>query len=495
MVELNDDRVGDSNAQCDLCGVDYKRSKMRKMWTGTLRCFGPGTTNCWEPRQPQDFVRGVVDRQGLRDPRPQNIHFLPLACPDKIEVTGGEAFAFDVLANDTYATLSTITWVNIPDAGTEGVITYTDAGAAEQTVVAGVAISVADYNSPMFTAASNADGTLPLYFYDIVDTQGFTSRSYLCVDATPLGLQFFNIVFLVDASDGAVTAGSNSLAIAEAVGDVNGDAKSNSHFDMSLQIIDEILAQFVADGIGSNVRVGIFSFESQIPGAEESPSPAAALTSGTTTVFTPTTDFSAIYADYVTAGTPFGDNGSDLVDNGIAYFAPALEAANDFIEAVATGNDVNLAYFITASVGADVGNDYVGAGGPGVPDGTPDGFIPVEVLESLPTVGPLFEALDLTDVPLSIEMLRAADLGIEVETIYFGGSIATNSALYALENAGINFNLAPLGDFNTQSIGDRTDLNAFLATLSDTIDLTGDAFLTEGGDTLIAENGDRLILE
>lgn len=62
---------GDANAICDRCGFKYKLSMLKKEWTGSKTCNGPGTNNCWEPRHPQDFVRGRADKQTVHDPRPE----------------------------------------------------------------------------------------------------------------------------------------------------------------------------------------------------------------------------------------------------------------------------------------------------------------------------------------------------------------------------------------------------------------------------------------
>lgn len=51
---------GDWNAACALCGHKFKASMLRKHWTGDYRC-----ELCWEPRQPQDWVKAVPD-----DPTP-----------------------------------------------------------------------------------------------------------------------------------------------------------------------------------------------------------------------------------------------------------------------------------------------------------------------------------------------------------------------------------------------------------------------------------------
>lgn len=62
---------GDPPAICDRCGFKYHLSQLRKEWTGFMVCHGPGTNDCWEPRHPQEFVRGVRDRQHVPNARPE----------------------------------------------------------------------------------------------------------------------------------------------------------------------------------------------------------------------------------------------------------------------------------------------------------------------------------------------------------------------------------------------------------------------------------------
>jgi hypothetical protein len=50
---------GDWNVICDYCGKKMKQSQCRLTWDNFLVC----SDTCWEPRQPQDFVRGKVDKQ------------------------------------------------------------------------------------------------------------------------------------------------------------------------------------------------------------------------------------------------------------------------------------------------------------------------------------------------------------------------------------------------------------------------------------------------
>ena len=60
---------GDYNAICDRCGFKFKFSELKKEWDGLYVCTANG---CWEPRQPQDFVRGVNDHQSVPVSRPEN---------------------------------------------------------------------------------------------------------------------------------------------------------------------------------------------------------------------------------------------------------------------------------------------------------------------------------------------------------------------------------------------------------------------------------------
>lgn len=49
---------GDNNVICDVCGFKVKASQTRRRWDGLVVC-----REDWEPRHPQDFVRGRRDRQ------------------------------------------------------------------------------------------------------------------------------------------------------------------------------------------------------------------------------------------------------------------------------------------------------------------------------------------------------------------------------------------------------------------------------------------------
>jgi hypothetical protein len=49
---------GDNNCLCDRCGRKRKASTLRATWDGLMVC----RDTCWEPRHPQDFVRGKPER-------------------------------------------------------------------------------------------------------------------------------------------------------------------------------------------------------------------------------------------------------------------------------------------------------------------------------------------------------------------------------------------------------------------------------------------------
>jgi len=67
-------KLGDYNAICRVCGFKRKASELRLRWDGVYVC-----KEDWEPRQPQDFVRGVPDEQAPPWTQPEvRPVFLPL---------------------------------------------------------------------------------------------------------------------------------------------------------------------------------------------------------------------------------------------------------------------------------------------------------------------------------------------------------------------------------------------------------------------------------
>ena len=57
---------GDFWRICDVCGFKCRASETSKRWDGLMVC-----REDFEPRHPQDFVRGRLDRQNVPDPRPE----------------------------------------------------------------------------------------------------------------------------------------------------------------------------------------------------------------------------------------------------------------------------------------------------------------------------------------------------------------------------------------------------------------------------------------
>lgn len=59
-------KLGQWNAICDLCGLEFKSAKLRKNWRGTMVC-----SRCYETRNPQDFIRVRGERPAPPWTRPE----------------------------------------------------------------------------------------------------------------------------------------------------------------------------------------------------------------------------------------------------------------------------------------------------------------------------------------------------------------------------------------------------------------------------------------
>lgn len=57
---------GNWKAVCDSCGRIVLASELQQRWDGFMV-----DSRCWEPRHPQDFVRGVADYQAPPFTRPE----------------------------------------------------------------------------------------------------------------------------------------------------------------------------------------------------------------------------------------------------------------------------------------------------------------------------------------------------------------------------------------------------------------------------------------
>jgi hypothetical protein len=80
-------RLGDWNAVCYMCGFKFKASMLVRYWQGFYVC-----DQCYEIRQPQDFVRGVPDTQAppWTQPEPEDV-FIPICTPNTITAYPGFA--------------------------------------------------------------------------------------------------------------------------------------------------------------------------------------------------------------------------------------------------------------------------------------------------------------------------------------------------------------------------------------------------------------------
>lgn len=58
-------KPGDHWLVCDSCGLDYRRSEMRMRWDKLMVC-----QKDWEPRHPQEFVRGIKEKIAVDIARP-----------------------------------------------------------------------------------------------------------------------------------------------------------------------------------------------------------------------------------------------------------------------------------------------------------------------------------------------------------------------------------------------------------------------------------------
>lgn len=79
-------KLGDYNAICWECGFKFKASKLKKHWKGYYTC-----KECWEPRQPQDFVRAVPDDMSVPWSQTAVVEFLPGCTPNGSSAVPGQA--------------------------------------------------------------------------------------------------------------------------------------------------------------------------------------------------------------------------------------------------------------------------------------------------------------------------------------------------------------------------------------------------------------------
>ena len=75
---------GDWKVICDVCGREFKASRLKKRWDGFMVC-----PDDWEPRQPQDFVHGISDVQAPPWTRPETSDtFIGGGCSTNTSIAG-----------------------------------------------------------------------------------------------------------------------------------------------------------------------------------------------------------------------------------------------------------------------------------------------------------------------------------------------------------------------------------------------------------------------
>lgn len=111
--------AGDHWVICDECGFKVRSSQTRLRWDNRLVCLKD-----WEPRHPQEFVRGRKDKQRVSNPRPEPADvFLELnqVTEDNIEGLPVDRVLEPAAASITYTTAAP----TIPIFVASGSITYT----------------------------------------------------------------------------------------------------------------------------------------------------------------------------------------------------------------------------------------------------------------------------------------------------------------------------------------------------------------------------------
>jgi len=76
---------GGFKRECDRCGFEFRHWDTVKEWTGLFVC-----RECYDPRHPQDYVRGRRNPQRVTDPRPEMADMFIAGSEDVIYTSDGE---------------------------------------------------------------------------------------------------------------------------------------------------------------------------------------------------------------------------------------------------------------------------------------------------------------------------------------------------------------------------------------------------------------------
>jgi hypothetical protein len=116
-------KLGDHNAICYVCGFERKASELLLRWDGVYVC-----KEDWEPRQPQDFVRGVPEEQAPDWTQPEvPPEWAGAIVPPVSNIVVGTP---DIYVDGVLQTVGVNYTILLPD----GVITFTSPPAANSTI-------------------------------------------------------------------------------------------------------------------------------------------------------------------------------------------------------------------------------------------------------------------------------------------------------------------------------------------------------------------------
>ena len=85
---------------CDRCGGEFRRSVMRKEWTGLWVCTDLARPHgCFEYRNAQDFVRSKRDKQSVTPSRPDVPIVMPTTSIKTAALEGAYSIEVDSISN------------------------------------------------------------------------------------------------------------------------------------------------------------------------------------------------------------------------------------------------------------------------------------------------------------------------------------------------------------------------------------------------------------
>ena len=140
---------GDFNAICDVCGFKYKGSELRKRWDGLMVC-----DKDWEPRPPQDFIRGINEDTSTPFSRPEGAD---RATTGYVQATSGATTITSAdLGEDNRVLVDVL--AQLTDVYTKGAVTIT----VDSSIVSGdtVIIKGVVNSGVSVTVVDNSTGTV-----------------------------------------------------------------------------------------------------------------------------------------------------------------------------------------------------------------------------------------------------------------------------------------------------------------------------------------------